>query len=71
MSHESDFPKYDFTDEDEVRDAFWQGMPQHIRRNWKRQNDYNATIRSEWVEFVDMLARNGHISEELAQNVTL
>lgn len=57
------------TTQKQVRDAFWQGN-EHLRRGWK-QNDYNATIRSEWCEFVDMLARDGHISEALAQRVTL
>jgi hypothetical protein len=57
----------------EVRQAFWQGN-EHLRRFYgrgKRQNDYNATIRSEWVEFVDMLVRDRIITEELAQRVTL
>ncbi len=60
--------------ESEVRAAFWQGMPSHIRASFKRgkrQNEYDATIRSEWVEFVDMLARDGIISESLADRVTL
>ena len=62
-----------FTTELQVRRAFWQGTP--LRRFWqagaKRQNQYSATVRSEWVHFVDMLARDGHISEELAARVTL
>ena len=64
---------YDFTTEGAVRKAFWHGN-EHLRTEYKRgkrQNDYNATIRCEWVEFVDMLARNEHISESLAQRVTL
>lgn len=62
---------YDFTTEGQVRKAFWQGMPTGTQVRGKRQNGYNATIRSEFVEFVDMLARNGNISESLAQRVTL
>lgn len=61
------------TTEGQVRKAFWQGN-EHLRARFqrgKRQNDYDATIRSEFVEFVDMLARDGHISESLAQRVTL
>lgn len=64
---------YDFTTQAQVRAAFWQGS-ETLRTMYKRgkeQNEYNATIRSEWVEFVDLLARNGHISESLAQRVTL
>lgn len=63
----------DYTTEGQVRRAFWQGN-EHLHTQYKRgkrQDDYNATIRSEWVEFVDMLARNGHISESLAERVTL
>lgn len=62
-----------FTTEGQVRKAFWQGN-EHLRSQYrrnKRQNDYNATIRSEFVEFVDMLARDGFINESLAQTVTL
>ena len=61
-----------FTTERQLRRAFWAGTP--LRRLWrpgKRQNQYTATVRSEWVEFVDMLARDGHISEQLAKRVTL
>lgn len=56
-----------------VRRAFWQGNA-HLRAQFKRgkrQNDYNTTIRSEFVEFVDMLARDGFINNSLAQRVTL
>ena len=64
---------YDFNSESQVRKAFWQGSDtlRAAYKRGKRQNDYNATIRSEFVEFVDMLARNGHISDSLAQRVTL
>lgn len=64
---------HSFTTESQVRAAFWQGN-EHLRaeyRRGKRQNDYNATIRSEFVDFLDMLARDGHISDALAQRVTL
>lgn len=65
--------KYHMTTESQVRKAFWQGNA-HLRseyRSGKRQNDFNATIRSEFVEFVDMLSKDGFISESLAQRVTL
>jgi hypothetical protein len=57
----------------EVRAAFWQGN-EHLRAHYrakKRQNEYNATIRCEFVEFVDMLEKDGHITEALARRVTL
>jgi hypothetical protein len=62
---------YDYTTEAQVRKAFWIGFPEGMRKRGWRQNDYSATIRSEWVEFVDMLAKNGHISQALADKVTL
>lgn len=64
---------YQFTTIGQVRQAFWQGNA-HLRSNYKRgkrQNEYNATIRCEFVDFVDMLSKNGHISESLAFKVTL
>ena len=65
------------TTQKQVRAQFWEeyaewtGQP--IPRGWrsKRQNDHNATVRDEWVNFVDNAARNGVISERLAQRITL
>ena len=64
--------KYDFTTQAQVRSAFWQGN-KHLKHfvKSKTQNEYNATVRSEFVEFVDMLERNNHICEKLANEVTL
>ena len=62
-----------YTNQKQVRAAFWQGNG-HLRAQFKHgksQNEYSATIRLEFVDFVDMLAREGHISEALAQRVTL
>ena len=56
--------------EAQVRAAFWQGWPEGFRRG-KKHNEYSATIRSEFSDFVDMLQKDGHISEQLAQKVTL
>jgi hypothetical protein len=62
----------------EVRQAFWDrikenspGMYERDYRKSYRQNDYSATIRCEWVDYVDQLARDGKITEALAQRVTL
>ena len=63
-----------YTTQKQVRAAFWQGFPGMYERDYRasyRQNDYSATVRCEWVDFVDMLVRDGHISEKLAQRVTL
>ena len=64
--------KYDFTTQSQVKNAFWQGS-EHLKHyaKSKTQNEYNATIRSEFVEFIDMLETNDHISEKLANEVTL
>ena len=64
--------KYDFTTQAQVRSASWQGN-KHLKHfvKSKIQNEYNATIRTEFVEFVDMLEKNDHISEKLANEVTL
>ena len=61
---------YTYTTQAQVRAAFWQGN-EPLRVHGKRQNDYGATLRSEWCEFVDMLARDGLISEALASRITL
>ncbi|MGH6795929.1 MAG: hypothetical protein ACREDH_12230 [Methylocella sp.] len=63
-------PTHELTTESQVRRAFWQGMPKGFQRG-KLHNEYNATIRSEFSAFVDMLARDGLITEALAQRVTL
>ena len=61
----------------EVRSAFWDylkevapKLSQEYKRG-KRQNDYNATIRSCFCGFVDSLQKDGIITEKLAYNVTL
>ena len=64
--------QYDFTTQAQVKNAFWQGN-KHLKHYAKSkiQNEYNATIRTEFVEFVDMLEKNDHINEKLANEVTL
>ena len=67
----------------EIRAAFWESHPQYKRqckatqagririKTEKRQNDYKADIRMAFVDFVDMLSKDGTISEKLAFNATL
>jgi hypothetical protein len=55
----------------QIRAAFWAAHPQFERLPGRRQNDYNATIRSAFVEFVDQLYRDGQISERAVEGVTL
>ena len=57
----------------QLRAAFWEAFPSlqsHFCKG-KRQNNYNATIRSYWVDFVDSEHRNGGITDGLAQSATL
>lgn len=60
-----------FTTQAQVRAAFWQGWEGRPRPRKLKDGDYPADVRVEFVDFVDMLARDGHISEALAQRVTL
>ena len=57
----------------EVRDSFWNeyNIFRSERKACKTQNDYNATIRCAFVAYVDLLAKDGIISEKLASRVTL
>ena len=57
----------------QLRTSFWQAHPEHKEsfRKTYRQNQYNATIRTAWVDYVDNLARDGIISEKLANRATL
>lgn len=59
-----------FTTQAQVRAAFWQGWQDRIKPR-KVGGDWPTDTRVEFVDFVDMLARDGHISETLAQRVTL
>jgi hypothetical protein len=59
------------TTERELRRAFWDEHPQFKQVPGRRQNEYNATIRSAWVEWVDMMEKSAEITEALAQRVTL
>jgi hypothetical protein len=62
---------YAITTQAHLRSQFWEAHPQFKRQGNRRQNDYNATIRSAWVEYVDYLAKAGGISEALADRATL
>lgn len=57
----------------EIRKSFWESFPEFKSefRVKKRQNDYNATIRSSFVDYVDSLRRDNLISTKLANTVTL
>ncbi len=64
--------RYSMTTQPQVRAAFWQGLP--AGSPWRKRGkdgDYCTDCRCEFVDFVDMLARDGLISEALASRVTL
>ena len=57
----------------EVRNSFWESHPM-FKNDFKksyRQNQYNATIRSAFVDYVDYLGKDNVISESLRNRVTL
>lgn len=57
----------------EVRESFWASHPEfkEFYQVSKRQNQYNVTIRCCFVEYVDLLLKDGTISESLSNRVTL
>lgn len=57
----------------EIRSAFWDAHPEfksEFRKTY-RQNQYNATIRTAFVDYIDSLHKNGQIKEVLANRITL
>jgi hypothetical protein len=68
---------YTYTNQKQVRAAFWEQFPEfeiEARDRGtlsKRQNEQTVDTRCAFVDFVDALARNGDISEALANRVTL
>lgn len=58
------------TTQEQIRKAFWQDSPGASKKRG-RDGDYLTDTRCEFCDFVEMLERDGHISEALAQRVTL
>lgn len=59
------------TSQKELRELFWEHN-QDIKRvpGWT-QNQYPTDIRMTWCDFVEMMRRDGLISEKLAARATL
>jgi hypothetical protein len=62
------------TTQKDVRRAFWgafcvDGVPREFRG--KSQNELPTDVRMAFCDFVEQLARDGTITETLAQRVTL
>jgi hypothetical protein len=65
---------YQITTQKELRVAFWETKPYghlQLRKSSRNQNDYPTDTRVAWVDFVDAMARDGTISEKLAERATL
>jgi len=59
-----------YTTQKQLRKTFWEHHPTLKQKN-KTQNNYNATIRTMWVDFVDVMQKSGLITETLASKATL
>jgi hypothetical protein len=57
----------------QVRDLFFEEFPefQQERRCRKSQNEYTTNCRVYWCDFVEMLRRNGDITESQANRIVL
>lgn len=57
----------------EIRAAFWQAHPEFRGeyRTHKRQNDYSTDIRCCFVDWLDLIRKDGLISDWLADKATL
>lgn len=66
---------YTYTTQTQVRAAFWEVHPEATRRkitNYSGTGKMHCTdTRCAFVDYVDALCRNGDISDDLAQRVTL
>ena len=67
-----------YTTQKQIRAAFWRDNSDRLTRKQRTmtgrtptQNDYPADTRCAFVDYVDMLQRDGQISEALAERVTL
>ncbi len=65
--------KYSMTTQTQVRVAFWEAHPQYVSefKASKRQDDYRVDIRVAFVDYVDMLQKDGTISDKLASRIIL
>lgn len=59
------------TTQKQLRASFWHAFPAFTRIPGKTQNDYSATIRAAWTEWLDYLQKSEQISESLANRATL
>ena len=66
-----------YTTQKQIRKAFWQHLKEENPKLYakgkrsKRQNDQPTDVRCAFVQFIDELAKDGQITEEMNQKVTL
>lgn len=57
----------------QIRSSFWENYP-HFKseyRTRKKQNEYSTDIRTSFCDYVDMLRKDGIITESKANKATL
>ena len=59
------------TTQKQIRAAFWHAFPAFTRIPGQSQNDYPATIRASFCDWVDYLRASEQISKKLANRATL
>lgn len=66
---------YSYTNQREIRRAFWAAHPRLSRRQIRNYSGqglmYPTDTRCAFCDFLEMLARNGEISQALADRATL
>ena len=64
-----------YTNQKQIRVAFWEAFPELPRQKYKwrtqKESFYLTDTRCAFVDFIDNLHRNGHISDQLANRATL
>jgi len=57
----------------QVRDSFFNDYPEFKseRRVRKHQNDYSCDCRTAFVDYVDMLSKDGKLTDNQTFNITL
>ncbi len=66
---------YTYTTQRQLRSAFWEqfpGLPRKKITNYSGNGKmYRTDTRCAWCDWLDMLSKNGDISQELAYRATL
>jgi hypothetical protein len=60
-----------FTRQDEIRKAFWILHGRNFPRGKNRNGEYHVDARMAFIDWIDVLNKEGCISDALAARVTL